>query len=359
LAGKEKEVADLDRRSVAPDFWEDAQAAQAVMQRRNALQEHLESWRGVAAQGRDLLDLYQLAQSEDDSEVMAEVARETEQLLARFDKMELDLVLSGPYDSRNALVSIHAREGGTEAQDWVEMLLREVTRWAETRTWKTEILDLTEGDEAGIKSVTIAFRGLNAFGYSRFLAGVHRLVRISPFDSSGRRHTSFALMEVLPEIEDDVEVEVNPDDIKMDVFRSAGAGGQNVLKNSTAVRLTHIPSGIVVTCQNERSQLQNREFAMRILRARLWEIQVRKRAEETARLKGKHVDVGWGSQILNYVLHPYKLVKDLRTGHETSNTEAVLNGDLDAFVEAWLRWQLSDEAGLDIGAAPELAGEDS
>jgi peptide chain release factor 2 len=273
--------------------------------------------------------------------------------------MELDLVLSGPYDSRNALVSIHAREGGTEAQDWVEMLLREVIRWAETRNWKTEILDLTEGDEAGIKSVTIAFRGLNAFGYSRFLAGVHRLVRISPFDSSGRRHTSFALMEVLPEIEDDVEVEVNPDDIKMDVFRSAGAGGQNVQKNSTAVRLTHIPSGIVVTCQNERSQLQNREFAMRILRARLWEIQVRKRAEETARLKGKHVDVGWGSQILNYVLHPYKLVKDLRTGHETSNTEAVLNGDLDAFVEAWLRWQLSDEAGLDIGAAPQLAGEDS
>ena len=198
---------------MAPDFWEDAQAAQAVMQRRNALQEHLESWRGVAAQSRDLLDLYQLAQSENDSEVMAEVARETEQLLARFDKMELDLVLSGPHDSRNALVSIHAREGGTEAQDWVEMLLREVTRWAETRNWKTEILDLTEGDEAGIKSVTIAFRGLNAFGYSRFLAGVHRLVRISPFDSSGRRHTSFALMEVLPEIEDDVEVEINPDDI--------------------------------------------------------------------------------------------------------------------------------------------------
>ena len=359
MAGKEKEVADLDRRSVAPDFWEDAQAAQAVMQRRNALQEHLESWRGVAAQGRDLLDLYQLAQSEDDSEVMAEVARETEQLLARFDKMELDLVLSGPYDSRNALVSIHAREGGTEAQDWVEMLLREVTRWAETRTWKTEILDLTEGDEAGIKSVTIAFRGLNAFGYSRFLAGVHRLVRISPFDSSGRRHTSFALMEVLPEIEDDVEVEVNPDDIKMDVFRSAGAGGQNVQKNSTAVRLTHIPSGIVVTCQNERSQLQNREFAMRILRARLWEIETRKRAEETARLKGKHVDAGWGSQILNYVLHPYKLVKDLRTGHETSNTEAVLNGELDPFVESWLRLQLNDETGLDLAAAPELAGEES
>jgi peptide chain release factor 2 len=359
LAGKEKEIADLDHRSLAPDFWEDAQAAQAVMQRRNALLEHLESWHGVAAQGRDLLDLYQLAQSEGDSEVMTEVARETEQLLARFDKMELDLVLSGPHDSRNALVSIHAREGGTEAQDWVEMLLREVTRWAETRNWKTEILDLTEGDEAGIKSVTIALRGLNAFGYSRFLAGVHRLVRISPFDSSGRRHTSFALMEVLPEIEDDVEVAINPDDIKMDVFRSAGAGGQNVQKNSTAVRLTHIPSGIVVTCQNERSQLQNREFAMRILRARLWEIETRKRAEETARLKGKHVDAGWGSQILNYVLHPYKLVKDLRTGHETSNTEAVLNGELDPFVESWLRLQLNDETGLDIAAAPELAGEES
>jgi peptide chain release factor 2 len=342
---------------VAPAFWEDAQAAQAVMQRRNALQEHLDAWRGVAAQGRDLLDLYQLAQSEDDSEVMAEVARETEQLLARLDKMELDLVLSGPYDSRNALVSIHAREGGTEAQDWVEMLLREVTRWAERKGYQVEILDLLQGEEAGIKSVTVQINGDYAYGYLKAEKGVHRLVRISPFDSSGRRHTSFALMEVLPEIEDDVEVEVNPDDIKMDVFRSAGAGGQNVQKNSTAVRLTHIPSGIVVTCQNERSQLQNREFAMRILRARLWEIETRKRAEETARLKGKHVDVGWGSQILNYVLHPYKLVKDLRTGHETSNTEAVLNGELDPFVEAWLRWQLSDEAGLEIAAAPDLPEE--
>lgn len=327
------------------------------MQRRNALQEHVDLWRGLSAQGRDLLDLYRLAEDEGNAEVKAEVSADTQRMLARFDKLELDLVLSGPYDSRNALLSIYAREGGTEAQDWVEILLRELTRWAETRNWKAEILDLTEGDEAGIKSVTLAIRGLNAYGYSRSLAGVHRLVRISPFDSSARRHTSFALVEVLPEIEDDVDVEINPDDIKMDVFRSAGAGGQNVQKNSTAVRLTHIPTGIVATCQNERSQLQNREFAMKILRARLWEIQVRKRAEETARLKGKHVDAGWGSQILNYVLHPYKMVKDLRTGYETSNTEAVLNGELDPFVEAWLRLQLSDEAGLDVAGAPELVDE--
>jgi len=329
------------------------------MQRRNALQEHVDLWRGVAAQARDLKEMYDLAQDEGSAEVLAEVTADTERLLARLDKLELDLVLSGPYDSRNALVSIYAREGGTEAQDWVEMLLREVTRWAETRNWKTDILDLTEGDEAGIKSVTLALRGLNAFGYSRSLAGVHRLVRISPFDSSGRRHTSFALIETLPEIEDDIDVEINPDDIKMDVFRSAGAGGQNVQKNSTAVRLTHIPTGIVATCQNERSQLQNREFAMRILRARLWEMEARKRAEETARLKGKHVDAGWGSQIMNYVLHPYKLVKDLRTGHETSNTEALLNGELDPFVEAWLRWQLSDEAGLDVAGAPEAESADA
>lgn len=329
------------------------------MQRRTALQEQVDLWRGVAAQARDLRDLYDLAHLEDNAEVMAEVTSDTERLLAHLDRLELALVLSGPYDSRNALVSIFAREGGTEAQDWVEMLLREVTRWGEVRGWKVEILDLMEGEEAGIKSVTLALRGKDAFGYSRFLAGTHRLVRISPFDSSGRRHTSFALVEVMPELEDDIDIQINPDDIRMDVFRSAGAGGQNVQKNSTAVRLTHIPTGIVATCQNERSQLQNREFAMRILRARLWEIEARKREEEAARLKGKHVNVGWGSQIMNYVLHPYKLVKDLRTSYETSNTEAVLNGELDPFMEAWLRWQLSDEAGLDVGSAPEIAGEET
>ncbi len=358
MAGKEQEIRQLDLRSAAPDFWDDAQAAQVAMQRRTALQEQIDRWRSVAAQVTDLRDLYELAQGESDSAVMVETATETARLRDRFAGMELELVLSGPYDSRNALVSIYAREGGTEAQDWVEMLLREVMRWAEIRNWKTEILDLMEGDEAGIKSVTLALRGLNGFGYSRFLAGIHRLVRISPFDSSGRRHTSFALMEVLPELDNDIDVEINPDDIRMDVFRSAGAGGQNVQKTSTAVRLTHIPTNIVVQCQNERSQLQNREFALRILRAKLWELEARKRTEETARLRGKHIDAGWGSQVLNYVLHPYKMVKDLRSGHETSNTEAVLNGDLDPFVEAWLRWQLSEGADLDQDALPVSAGED-
>jgi len=357
LAGKEQAIGQLDTRSAAPDFWDDAQAAQAALQQRTALQEQVDRWRSVAAGAIDLRDLYELAQGEGDSSVMHEVAHETAQLRDRFGKMELDLVLNGPYDSRNALVSIYAREGGTEAQDWVEMLLREVTRWAETRGWKTEILDLMAGDEAGIKSVTLALRGLNGFGYSRFLAGIHRLVRISPFDGSGRRHTSFALMEVLPELDNDIDVEINPDDIKMDVFRSQGAGGQNVQKTSTAVRLTHIPTGLVVQCQNERSQLQNREFAMRILRAKLWELEARKRSEETARLRGKHVDAGWGSQVLNYVLQPYKMVKDLRSGHETSNTEAVLNGELDPFVEAWLRWQLSEGADLDPGA-PAVPGRE-
>ncbi|HUS15399.1 MAG TPA: PCRF domain-containing protein, partial [Chloroflexia bacterium] len=237
MAGKEQEIVELDRRAGAPAFWDDAQAAQAVMQRRTALQEHVDLWRGIAREAHDLREMYELAQAEDNAEVLAEVTDDTERLLDRFDKLELELVLSGPYDARNALVSIYAREGGTEAQDWVAMLLREVTRWAENRNWKTDILDFMEGDEAGIKSVTIALRGLNAFGYSRFLSGIHRLVRISPFDSSGRRHTSFALVEVLPEIEDDIDIEINPDDIKMDVFRSAGAGGQNVQKNSTAVRL--------------------------------------------------------------------------------------------------------------------------
>ncbi|MDQ2807298.1 MAG: peptide chain release factor 2 [Chloroflexota bacterium] len=358
LAGKEQAIGQIDTRSAAPGFWDDAQAAQAAMQQRTALQEQVDRWRTVAVQVVDLRDLYELAQGEGDSGVLSEVATETARLRDRFGKMELDLVLSGPYDSRNALVSIYAREGGTEAQDWVEMLLREVTRWAETRNWKTEILDLMEGDEAGIKSVTLALRGLNAFGYSRFLAGIHRLVRISPFDGSGRRHTSFALMEVLPELDNDIDVEINPDDIKMDVFRSQGAGGQNVQKTSTAVRLTHIPTNIVVQCQNERSQLQNREFALRILRAKLWELEARKRSEENARLRGKHVDAGWGSQVLNYVLQPYKMVKDLRSGYETSNTEAVLNGELDPFVEAWLRWQLSEGADLDPGALAASPGEE-
>ena len=311
------------------------------MQRLTVLQDDVDTWRKFHSQAQDLLDLLELADAEDNADVVAEVERDTRVLLTRLDRLELALVLSGPHDNANALLAVHAREGGVEAQDWTEMLLRMYTRWAESRNWKTEIMDLTEGEEAGIKSVTIALRGPHAYGYAKAEAGTHRLVRISPFDAARRRHTSFALVEVMPELEDDIEVDIRPDDLRIDYYKSAGAGGQNVQKNSTAVRLTHLPTGIVVTCQNERSQLQNREFALKILRGKLWEIEEQKRATEAARLKGEHVNVGWGSQIRNYVLQPYQLVKDLRTGQESPDPTAVLNGEIDPFIEAWLRWRLN------------------
>jgi len=300
----------------------------------SGLRDEVESWRGFKQHLHDLIELARL----DDESLRGELQAEIAKLEADLEKRAFAAMLSGPYDHDDAILAIHAGAGGTDSQDWAEMLQRMYLRWAENRGYGTEILDLTPGEEAGIKSVTIAVSGRYAFGYLRSEKGVHRLVRLSPFDAAHRRHTSFALVEVLPQVSlDEADIEINPGDIKMDVFRSSGAGGQNVQKNATAVRITHIPSGIVVTCQNERSQTQNREFAMKILRARLLELKQAEKEEERAILRGEYTKAEWGNQIRSYVLHPYQMVKDHRTDHETGNTQAVLDGDLDAFMEAYLR----------------------
>lgn len=337
IRGKEDEIVTLEERASAPDFWDDPRAAQSIMRRISDLREQTGTWRGVANEVADLIELARLAADEGDDALGEELNSQSEQLAARIEELEFELALGGDYDRSNAILAIHAGAGGTEAQDWASMLLRMYLRYAERRGYKTEIVDMSDGEEAGIKSATIEVTGPMAYGYLKSERGVHRLVRISPFDSTHGRHTSFALVEVLPEVDETVDIAINPDDLKMDVYRSAGAGGQNVQKNSTAVRLTHLPSGIVVTCQNERSQLQNREMAMRILKARLTEIELEKKEEERAKLKGQHISAGWGNQIRSYVLQPYKMVKDLRTDWETSAPDAVLDGDLDQMVRAYLK----------------------
>jgi peptide chain release factor 2 len=298
------------------------------------LRAQVESWRKFRGHLEDLSELARL----NDESLLAELQKETETLEADLEKRSLLTMLSGPYDDDDALLAIHAGAGGTDSQDWASMLERMYLRWAEDRGYKTEILDRTEGEEAGLKSVTVAIDGKFAFGYLRSEKGVHRLVRLSPFDSAHRRHTSFALVEVLPQVAmGDADVEIKAGDLKMDVFRSSGAGGQNVQKNATAVRLTHIPTGIVVTCQNERSQLQNRENALRVLRARLLELKHAEQEQEIAVLRGEYTKAEWGSQIRSYVLHPYQMVKDHRTEFETGNTQAVLDGGLDGLMESYLR----------------------
>jgi len=305
-----------------------------------SLQEQVSTWDKLSQDTADALELLQMAEDAEDASIIAEVAAEAGRVTRRYQRLEFQLALGGPYDRNGAILSIHAGAGGTEAQDWAQMLLRLYLRWAERHDYQVDITDQLAGEEAGVKTVTVEVDGSWAYGYLKAERGVHRLVRISPFDAAARRHTSFALVEVLPVLDDDIEIDIKPDDIRMDVYRAGSAGGQHMQKNSTAVRLTHLSSGIVVTCQNERSQLQNRESAMRVLRGKLYDIELQKIEEEQARLKGKHVEAGWGNQIRSYVLQPYQMVKDLRTDVETGNTNAVLDGEIDQFIEAWLKQQV-------------------
>jgi peptide chain release factor 2 len=344
LAGKEQRLAALEAEASAPEFWNDAAAAQDSMRELTDLRADIDLWRGLLRQVEEDAELLELAEQENDQDVAAQLDLAAGSLARRLDELEFELTLGGKYDRRPGIVAIHAGAGGTEAQDWAQMLLRMYLRWGERHGFRVDILDESPGEEAGVKSVTIEVRGPYAYGYLKAERGVHRLVRLSPFDSAHRRHTSFALVEVMPEPEAAAQVQLNPDDLRIDVFRSSGAGGQNVQKTSTAVRITHLPTGIVVTCQNERSQIQNRETALTILAARLAEREEEKREAERAALRGEHVEAGWGNQIRSYVLHPYTMVKDHRTDSETSNATAVLDGELDQFMEAYLKWQLGEAA---------------
>ena len=306
------------------------------MRRLSGLKEEVRSWRSLDEKATSLGELLALSIEEKDNSLRDTFSEELADIQRTLAELEFKLVLSGPYDQRNAIMALHAGAGGVESQDWASMLMRMYMRWAERRGYKGELLDVSVGEEAGIKSAVVQISGEYAYGYLKAERGVHRLVRISPFDSAHARHTSFALMEVMPEVEEGVDVVIKPDDLRIDVFRAGGAGGQSVQKNSTAVRITHLPTGIKVSCQNERSQHQNKEIAMRILMGRLVERELEEKAKEMAKLKGDHISPEWGNQIRSYVLHPYKMVKDHRTNFETSDADGVLDGDLDEFMRAYL-----------------------
>ena len=343
IPAKEEQIRKLEAESGRSDFWNDQAEAQEKMRELDGLKSTVELWNGLGKEIEDALEMLELVSEEGDESALSDLEAEVEELEKRLADHEFQLALSGKHDKDDAILAIHAGAGGTEAQDWASMLLRMYLRWAEKHGYKADIVDHLDGEEAGIKRAVVEVRGPWAYGYLKSERGVHRLVRLSPFDAAHRRHTSFALVEVMPLIENDIEVNIDPKDLKIDVYRSAGAGGQNVQKNATAVRITHLPTGIVVTCQNERSQLQNKETALKILRGKLYNIELQKLEEQKAKLKGKHVDAGWGNQIRSYVLHPYHMVKDLRTGYETGNTDAVLDGEIDGFIKAWLESQVGEE----------------
>ncbi|MBQ6706668.1 MAG: peptide chain release factor 2 [Clostridia bacterium] len=337
LVQLQREADELDARAAAPGFWDDMDNAQKITQRAAALKGKIEAYQQLKTDYEDTMTLIELANEAEDLSLLDECTASVETIRQSMEKQRLTTLLSGEYDNKNAIMTFHAGAGGTEAQDWAEMLYRMYTRWAETHGFQYNVLDYLDGDDAGLKSASIEIVGEHAYGYLKGEAGVHRLVRVSPFDASGRRHTSFSAIEVIPELDNSVEIEIRPEDIKMDVFRSSGAGGQHINKTSSAVRLTHIPTGIVVACQNERSQFQNRDKAMDMLKSKLVEIKEREHLDRIEDIKGTQAQIAWGSQIRSYVFMPYTLAKDHRTGHEMGNIQAVMDGDLDGFINAYLK----------------------
>ena len=319
-----------------PDFYSDMESAGKILQKIKGLKDKRDRFNELETTHEDLTTLVALAIEEDDESVLDEVKQGYKELSENLENMKLETLLSGKYDANNAIVTLHAGAGGTEAQDWCQMLFRMYTMWAERRGFKHEVIDFLDGEEAGIKSITFMIDGLNAYGYLKSEKGVHRLVRISPFDSAARRHTSFASCEVMPEIDDTIDVEINPEDLKIDTYRASGAGGQHINKTESAIRFTHIPTGVVVTCQNERSQHKNKDMAMKMLKSKLIEIAEREQKEKIEDLKGVQTEIGWGNQIRSYVFQPYRMVKDHRTNYETGNVDAVMDGGLDGFINAYL-----------------------
>ncbi len=344
-----REIEELETKAAAPGFWDDLENSQKVLQKTGKLKNTVSRYDGLCQSYDDILVLIELGNEEGDISLIEEIENGIEDFEKGLAELRLTTLLTGEYDKNNAVITFHAGAGGTEAMDWVSMLVRMYTRWTERHGFKVSMLDFLDGDEAGLKSAVIEITGENAYGYLKSESGVHRLVRVSPFDASGRRHTSFASLEVMPEITDDMNIEIREEDIKMDVFRSSGAGGQHINKTSSAVRLTHIPTGIVVACQNERSQFQNKEKALKMLKSKLLEIKEREHLEKIDDIKGVQKEIAWGSQIRSYVFMPYTLAKDHRTGFESGNINAVMDGDLDGFINAYLKASSKGELKNEIG----------
>ena len=338
VANKEKELAELEKQTTQNEFWSDAENSSKVLKKITSLKNKVNNFKKVKSELDNLVDMNGLLQLEEDEALAKELLHNTFELEKEIDKLEITTLLSGKYDINNAIITIHPGAGGTEAQDWAEMLYRMYTRWANANGYEVKELDYLDGEEAGLKSVTFLVSGDYAYGYLKGEMGVHRLVRISPFDAGGRRHTSFASVEVLPEIAEDIEVDINPDDLRIDTYRASGAGGQHVNKTSSAIRITHIPTNIVVACQSERSQIQNRETAMKMLKSKLINLKEKEQKEKIEYLKGVQMDIAWGSQIRSYVFCPYTLVKDHRTNYEVGNVQAVMDGDLNGFIDSYLKW---------------------